>query len=100
LLLDVRKNSTVVPTAAILRGPQGTFVYAVKPDSTVEARTVTVALTQGDTTAIASGLNVGDTVVTDGQDKLDSGSKIVPRQAAPIPSAGHSTAGAPGTPGS
>ena len=35
LLLETRKNSTVVPTAAILRGPQGTFVYAVKPDKTV-----------------------------------------------------------------
>src|ERR1700680_851483 len=37
LLLEIRKNSTVLPTAAILRGPQGTFVYAVKPDKTVEA---------------------------------------------------------------
>ena len=35
LLLETRKNSTVVPTAAILRGPQGTYVYAVNPDKTV-----------------------------------------------------------------
>jgi len=83
LLLETRKNATVVPTAAILRGPQGTFVYAVKGDNTVEARTVTVALAQGNTTAIASGLNPGDTVVTDGQDKLDNGSKIEPRSTAP-----------------
>jgi multidrug efflux system membrane fusion protein len=79
LLLETRKDSTVLPTSAVLRGPQGAFVYTVKPDNTVEARTVTVALTQGDTTAIASGLNVGDTVVTDGQDKLQSGSKVEPR---------------------
>jgi membrane fusion protein, multidrug efflux system len=79
LLLETRKNSTVVPTAAVLRGPQGTFVYAVNADKTVEDRAITVALTQGNTTIIASGLNAGDVVVTDGQDKLQRGSKIEPR---------------------
>jgi multidrug efflux system membrane fusion protein len=81
LLLETRKNSTVVPTAAILRGPQGTYVYAVKPDKTVEARTIAISLTQGNITTITSGLNPGDTVVTDGQDKLQTGSKIEPRNA-------------------
>lgn len=79
LLLETRKNSTVVPTASILRGPQGTFVYAVNADKTVEDRPVTVALTQGDETVVTSGLNPGETVVTDGQDKLQRGSKIEPR---------------------
>ena len=83
LLLETRKNSTVVPTAAILRGPQGTFVYAVNPDKTVQDKPVAVALTQGDTTVITSGVNPGDTVVTDGQDKLQRGSPIVPRNTAP-----------------
>ena len=99
LLLETRKNSTVTPTAAILRGPQGTFVYAVKTDKTVEARTVTVALTQGDTTVVSNGLNPGDTVVTDGQDKLQSGSRIEFRNAAPNGKTG-SNEGASGTPGS
>jgi membrane fusion protein, multidrug efflux system len=79
LLLETRKNSTVVPTAAILRGPQGTYVYAVNPDKTVQDRAVTVSLTQGDTTVITAGLNPGDMVVTDGQDKLQRGSRIEPR---------------------
>lgn len=79
LLLETRKNSTVVPTAAILRGPQGTFVYAMNTDKTVVDRPVTVSLTQGNTTVIASGLNPGDVVVTDGQDKLQSGSRVEPR---------------------
>jgi len=79
LLLETRKNSTVVPTAAILRGPQGTFVYAMKPDKTVEDRPVSVALTQGDISIIASGVNPGDVVVTDGQDKLQRGSRVEPR---------------------
>jgi multidrug efflux system membrane fusion protein len=83
LLLETRKKSTVLPTAAILRGPQGAFVYAVKSDNTVEARTIAISLTQGNTTVIASGLNPGDTVVTDGQDKLQTGSKIEPRNPSP-----------------
>jgi membrane fusion protein, multidrug efflux system len=88
LLLETRKNSTVLPTAAILRGPQGTFVYLVKPDKTVEARPVTVSLAQGNTTAVSAGVNPGDTVVTDGQDKLQSGSKIEPRNSAPASTSG------------
>jgi multidrug efflux system membrane fusion protein len=83
LLLETRKNSTVVPTAAILRGPQGTFVYAVNPDKTVQDRPVTVSLTQGDTTVITAGLDPGDMVVTDGQDKLQRGSRIEPRSTTP-----------------
>jgi multidrug efflux system membrane fusion protein len=83
LLLEVRKNSIVVPAAAIQRGPQGTFAYVVKPDKTVEVRPVTVALTEGNNTAVAQGLAPGDQVVTDGQDKLQAGSKVEARAAAP-----------------
>ncbi|MGD0566841.1 MAG: efflux RND transporter periplasmic adaptor subunit [Candidatus Sulfotelmatobacter sp.] len=79
LLLETQKKSTVLPTAAILRGPQGAFVYRVKPDKTVEARAVTVSVSQGNMSAIAGGLNPGDIVVTDGQDKLQTGSTIEPR---------------------
>jgi len=111
LLLETQKNSTVVPSAAIIRGPQGTFVYLVKPDKTVEARTVAVSLTQGNITAIASGVNPGDEVVTDGQDKLQTGSTIEPRNSSPSntpsgrngsPTSGTSASGiaAPGTPAS
>jgi membrane fusion protein, multidrug efflux system len=72
-----------VPTAAIQRGPQGTFVYTVNSDKTVEDKAVTVALTQGDLTVVTSGVNPGDMVVTDGQDKLQRGSRIEPRSGAP-----------------
>lgn len=88
LLLETRKNSTTVPTAAILRGPQGTYVYAVNSDKTVQDKAVTVSLTQGDTTVVTSGLNPGDTVVTDGQDKLQRGSRIEFRNTAPATGAG------------
>src|SRR5579871_1645631 len=83
LLLETRKNSTVVPTAAVLRGPQGTFVYTMNPDKTVEDKQVTVALTEGTLTVVSSGVNPGDTVVTDGQDKLQRGSRVEPRAGAP-----------------
>ena len=99
LLLETRKNSTVIPTAAILRGPQGAFVYSVNADKTVQDKAVTIALTQGDTTIITGGVNPGDTVVTDGQDKLQTGSHIEPRSGAPSSGAAKSNAGgqAPGS---
>ncbi len=81
LLLETRKNSTVVPAAAVLRGPDGTFVYQAKTDNTVAAQPVTVSLTQGNISIVTAGVNPGDTVVTDGQDKLQTGSKIEPRNA-------------------
>src|SRR5580692_5989241 len=100
LLLETRKNSTVLPTAAILRGPQGTFVYLVKPDKTVQDKQVTVSLTQGDTTIVSNGLATGETVVTDGQDKLQTGSKIEPRSGGPGNNASGSGLASPGTPAS
>src|SRR5882724_2078942 len=57
LLLETRKGITVVPAAAIQRGPQGsTFTYLVKPDKTVEVRPVKVAFTQANVSAIDTGL--------------------------------------------
>ena len=79
LLLDTRKNAITVPAAAIQHGPQGTYVYIAKSDKTAELRPVTVAYMSGDVAAIGSGLQTGDVVITDGQDKLQSGSKIEPR---------------------
>jgi membrane fusion protein, multidrug efflux system len=79
LLLETRKNSTVIPAAAVLHGPQGAFVYEAKPDNTVVAQNVTVSLTQSNIAVVTAGLNPGDTVVTDGQDKLETGSAIEPR---------------------
>lgn len=91
LLLETKKNSMVVPAAAVQRGPQGTYVYLVKPDKTVDVRPVTIALSQNNLTAVASGLTASDIVVTDGQDKLHPGSVVETRQAAP---ANHQAPGA------
>lgn len=79
LLLEVRKNNTVVPTPAVQRGPQGAYVFTVKPDKTAEMHPVTVAFSQGNFTAVTSGVTAGDTVVTDGQDKLQQGTPLLIR---------------------
>ena len=83
LLLEVRKNSTVVPSAAIQRGPHGDYVFVVKPDKTVDVRPVTVSITQDTLSAIASGLAPGEVVVTDGQDKLQAHSLVEPHASNP-----------------
>ena len=82
LLLETRKDALTVPVSAIQRGPQGTFVYLVDDKNTVQIRPVQVALTQGNVALIASGLQNGEKVVTDGQEKLQVGSRVAPQGAA------------------
>jgi membrane fusion protein, multidrug efflux system len=79
LLVDTRRNMTSVPAAAVQRGPQNTYVYVVQPDNTVKIQNVTTALTSGNFVGISSGVQPGDVVVIDGQDKLQDGSKIEAR---------------------
>lgn len=76
LLVDTLRGVVIVPTAAVQRSPQGAFVYAVKADSTVEMRPVDILATDGDDTAVKQGLSGGETVVTDGLEKLRPGSKV------------------------
>ena len=76
-----RKNVTIVPTAAPQRSPQGTFVYVVKDDSTVEMRKVVLGPSEGDDVAIESGLAPGEVVVIEGVDRLQRGTKVAARLA-------------------
>jgi multidrug efflux system membrane fusion protein len=85
LLVDTLRNVTLVPNAAIQRSPQSAYVYVVKPDNTVEARNVAIQMSQDNDTAIASGLTPGETVVVDGVDKLQPGSKVVARTPSTAP---------------
>ncbi|HEX4346121.1 MAG TPA: MdtA/MuxA family multidrug efflux RND transporter periplasmic adaptor subunit [Vicinamibacterales bacterium] len=79
LFVDTYRGVVIVPSAAIQRGAQQTFVYVVKPDNTVESRTVDVRLTEADRTALKSGVKAGDMVVVDGVDKLEPGSQVTVR---------------------
>jgi multidrug efflux system membrane fusion protein len=83
LQVDVLNNVTAVTTAAVLHGAPGTFVYAAKDDGTVAVRPVTVGPVDGDLTAIISGLNAGEQVVTEGTDRLKDGARIMIREGGP-----------------
>ncbi|MGB5045191.1 MAG: MdtA/MuxA family multidrug efflux RND transporter periplasmic adaptor subunit, partial [Nitrospira sp.] len=83
LLLDIKQGVTVVPSAAVQRGPKGTFVYVVNEvEQTVSVRAVTVGVAQGEEAAIDTGLTSGEVVVVDGTEKLREGSKVELRPAA------------------
>lgn len=117
LVLQQRPNAIVIPTAALLSGSQGNYVYLVKPGDPpadlepantsssssspkagrsgaagnrtgqnqphfyVVAQTVKMDLTEGPQVILSSGVKPGDTIVVDGQEKLRSGSRVIPRQA-------------------
>ncbi len=76
LLVETKRNVTLVPTAVIQRNAQMTYVYVVKPDSTVTLRPVTVGVVEGNQSEITSGLAAGDVEVMTGSDKLQEGSKV------------------------
>ncbi len=76
MLVDVKRDSILVPGAAVQRGTPGTYVYVVKPDSTVSVRKVQLGPVQGELVAVESGLAAGEQVVIDGADKLREGAKI------------------------
>ena len=80
MLVDTLKNQVLIPQVAIQRGQQGTFVYVIKADSTVDVRPIQVGVMEGEDAAVTSGLEAGETVVTDGTDRLQAGSKVRMRQ--------------------
>ncbi|SRR5579875_737374 len=82
LLIGTLQDAILVPAAAVQKSPEGTFVYVVRQDGTVDARKVTVGTTQGDIAAINAGLSQGEQVVTDGIDKLRPGIKVKVQMAA------------------
>jgi membrane fusion protein, multidrug efflux system len=95
LLVDTIHNAVIVPTAAVLNGAQGQYVYVVKPDNTVTVRVVKVGPVDGERTSIASGLDAGERVVTDGSDRLREGAKITIPAEHPKRARGASGASAP-----
>ena len=80
LLLTVRQGAIVMPVAAVQRGPDGSFAYVVQGDSTVQPHPVQIELQQGDEAVVGKGVNVGELVVTEGQNQLRPGSKVAARQ--------------------
>jgi multidrug efflux system membrane fusion protein len=89
LTLAIEANTVVAPTPAVQAGQQGSYVYVIKADDTVEARTVVVRRTWDQWSVIDKGLAPGERVVTDGQLRLAPGAKVAVKEgaapAAPAP---------------
>ncbi|HLY63016.1 MAG TPA: MdtA/MuxA family multidrug efflux RND transporter periplasmic adaptor subunit [Terriglobia bacterium] len=77
LLVEERKDVTLIPSAAVQRNTQSTYIWMVKPDSTVTVRQIGVGTQEGSDAEVTSGLSPGDTVVMTGVDKLQENGKIV-----------------------
>lgn len=76
LTLAVDPAAIVVPSVAVQTGQQGQYVFVVKPDHTVDLRAVTIARSDGKESVVETGLQPGETVVTDGHLRLVAGSRI------------------------
>jgi membrane fusion protein, multidrug efflux system len=89
LTLGIQADAVVVPSAAIQAGPNGPYVFLIRPDSTAELRLVQVNRTLDGRTVIAEGLVAGDRVVVDGQMRLGNGTRVTvqgtPAKAQPTP---------------
>ncbi len=82
VLVDTHKAALTVPARAVQRGPNGLYVYVVQPDSKVAVRAVETSETSGDAIIVVSDtLAEGDTVVTDGQSRLEPGARVTLRNA-------------------
>jgi len=76
LLVEEKNGVTLIPTAAVQRNSQRTYVFLVKPDSTVTVTTITLGTTEGDESEVTSGLKPGDEAVMTGVDRLQEGTKV------------------------
>jgi multidrug efflux system membrane fusion protein len=86
LLVQEKRGVTLLPTAAVQRNSQATYVYVVKADSTVTMRPIAIGTSEGNDSEVTSGLTPGEVVVMTGIDKLQEGSKVS-AQIAPVKSA-------------
>ncbi|HTO13139.1 MAG TPA: efflux RND transporter periplasmic adaptor subunit [Candidatus Binatia bacterium] len=96
LTLAVEPDALVIPAQALQTGQQGSFVFVVKPDQTVDTRRVAVARTQGNEAILTGGVEAGESVVTDGQPRLVQGAKVEVRTATGRPAGGGERGGARG----
>jgi multidrug efflux system membrane fusion protein len=86
LTVGVEKDAVVVPSAAVLTTQKGQSIYVVKPDKSVDLRHVTARIINS-SSIVESGVDAGETVVTDGQLRLVPGTKVAPKGQAPASAA-------------
>jgi len=86
VLITTRKNAVTIPAIALQRGPEGYYVWVVKPDETVEQRAIAAQTASEDLVIATKGLNAGETVVLEGQSRLDVGARVaIKSQKTPSP---------------
>jgi multidrug efflux system membrane fusion protein len=83
LTLGMQENAVVVPSGAIQVGPNGPYVFVIRPDSTVELRLVKPDRVVGGKTVVAEGMAAGDRVVVDGQLRLGNGTRVTVQGSTP-----------------
>jgi membrane fusion protein, multidrug efflux system len=88
LVLATRENAVTVAAQTVMHGPDGDYVYIIKPDNTVQRRPVEVSAVQDQLAVIAKGLAAGEKVVVEGQYRLTDGAKVKIRPATPATAAG------------
>jgi multidrug efflux system membrane fusion protein len=85
LRLSTRQGVTTVPQRAVMQGASGYYGYVIKPDNTVERRTLEVEAKQDGIAVITKGISVGEKIVVDGQYRLTDGARVrVDRPAATV----------------
>ncbi len=82
LLVETRPGGIVVPASVVQRGPQGSYAFVIRADSTVEPRPIQVSQVDAGYALIDKGLQAGESVVVDGQYKLQTGSRVTTAPAA------------------
>ncbi|MGA7788754.1 MAG: efflux RND transporter periplasmic adaptor subunit [Xanthobacteraceae bacterium] len=87
ILITTRKNAVTVPATALQRGPEGFYVWVIKPDNTAEQRPIEAQTVNEDLAIAAKGLNAGERVVVDGQSRLDVGVHVAIRAPNPATNA-------------
>ncbi len=87
ILITTRKNAVTVPAVALQRGPDGFYVWVIKPDNTAEQRPIEAETVSEDLAIATKGLDPGERVVVDGQSRLDVGTRVAIRTPNPSPAA-------------
>jgi len=87
ILITTQKDAVTIPPVAVQRGPDGFYVWVIKPDNTAEQRAIDAQIVSDDTAIAAKGLSPGERVVVNGQSRLDVGSHVEIRPSSAQPNA-------------
>ena len=98
VLIDVLHDAVLAPAEAIQRGPQGAYVYVVKPDKVVQMRRVQLGPSEGAVIAVRSGVTDSEALVVDGAEKVQDGARVEPSVRKAGPAGAPAAPGAAGTP--